>query len=63
MKPHLKIVGKETVQVPRPKSAAVIEAQRKYGRPFLDEAGSPLKWTSGPTVLEAWLDQRKRERK
>lgn len=63
MKPHLKIVGKEKVQVPKPKSAAVMAAQVKYGKPFLDEAGSPLKWTSGPTVLEAWLDQRKRERK
>lgn len=62
-KPHLKLVGNEPVQVSVPKSAAVLKAQSRYGKPFLHERGSPLKWTSGPTVLEAWLDKRKQEKR
>lgn len=62
-KPHLKLVDNEPVQVAAPKSAAVLKAQEKHGKLFAHESGASFVWRSGPSVLDAWLDQRKRERK
>ncbi len=62
-KPHLKLVEGQPITVSPPKSPAVLAAQEKYGRPFLAESGSPLRWTSGPTVLTAWLHDRQAAKK
>jgi hypothetical protein len=62
MKPHLKLVGDSAIPAPRPMSPAVVEASKKYGKPFAYEKGADFKWTSGPTVLDAWKAKRMQER-
>ena len=63
MKPRLRIINNEPVQVSAPKSAAVLKAQERHGKLFAHEKGAEFKWQSGPSVLDAWLDKRKQERK
>lgn len=58
-KPRLKIVLGIPIEVPV-RETPVQSARRRHGKQFSFEPGSAFKWTSGPTVLDAWLFNRKR---
>ncbi len=66
LKPRLKltIIAGRPVTVPVAIRETPLEAaRRRFGdKPFGHEPGSKFKWTSGPTVLEAWLHKRRTER-
>jgi hypothetical protein len=46
------------VHEPQPETP-LERARKRYGKPFGFERGTAFRWTSGPTVLTQWLQQRR----